>query len=264
VHGTGPGGDLIATVESLLLERYIAAPGAALRNEDRRKAAEVAALVGRIRRIFPVRRRLTMVDLACGQGYAGIAAAHLLGPGVELVGIERAEERVERCRAIAADLGLDSASFQTGEIETAPLPARPDLVIALHACGGATDQAIARTAALQPRFVLVVPCCHPRRLPPPLAGFPSKGVLRRRWDVLMTDARRSLELEAAGFLVTVAELVAPTVSPDNLLFEGRHIGPSNRSRKAREALQQLDLVQAGGFEPPFAGPKPAVLPLDDA
>lgn len=232
-------------VEALLLELYIDAPGASLRLEDRRKAAEVAALCVRVAARLGTARRggggrkaargRTIVDLACGQGYAGIAAARLLGARTTLVGIEREPARVERCRAIAARLGLD-ARFEAGDVAEVALPARPDVVLALHACGGATDAAIARAAALRATFVLIAPCCHARRAGAPPPGFPPHGVLRRRWDVLATDARRVLVLEAAGYDVTVAELVAPTVSPDNLLFDARWVGPSRRSERAREAL----------------------------
>jgi SAM-dependent methyltransferase len=237
-----------ADAEALLLELYIDAPGASLRLEDRKKAAEVAALCGRVTVRLGAARRgggpgtarggaraRTIVDLACGQGYAGIAVARLLGARTTLVGVEREPVRVERCRAIAARLGLD-ARFEAGDVAKVELPARPDVVLALHACGGATDAAIERAAALRAKFVLIAPCCHSRRTGAPPPGFPPHGVLRRRWDVLATDARRVLVLEAAGYDVTVAELVAPTVSPDNLLFDARWIGPSRRSERAREAL----------------------------
>ena len=248
-----------SAVESLLLELYIAAPGARLRVEDRRKAAEVAAICERVAGLFRKPRRRTVVDLACGQGYLGIAIAHLLGGEVELWGVEREPKRVARCRDVARELGLVGARFEAADIGAAELPERPDLLVSLHACSGATDDAIARAAGLQARRVMIAPCCHARRAEGAPAGFPSSGVLRRRYDVLVTDAARFWTLEAAGYLVTVREFVAPTVSPENLLYEGRFIGPSNRSRRAREHL-----VQAGGFEPPFTGPKPAVLPLDDA
>ena len=230
---------LVAAAEALLLGLYIDAPGAALRVEDRRKAAEVGALSARVAARLRGKRRRTVVDLACGQGYAGIAVAQLLGGRATLVGVEREPVRVERCRAIAARLGLD-ARFQAGDVGAVALPERPDVVLALHACGDATDAAIARAIGLRATFLLAVPCCHARRAAPAPAGFPRQGVLRRSWDVLLTDARRVLVLEAAGYEVTVAELVAPTVSPDNLLFDARWIGPSRRSERASADLAALD------------------------
>jgi len=246
----------VAAAEALLLDLYIDAPGASLRLEDRRKAAEVAALCGRVaarlgaagRGAAGGRKRVrarTIVDLACGQGYAGIAIARLLGARARLVGVEREPVRVERCRAIAARLGLD-ARFEAGDVAQVELPDGPDVVLALHACGGATDAAIARAVELRATFVLIAPCCHPRRTAAPPPGFPPHGVLRRRWDVLATDARRVLVLEAAGYDVTVAELVAPTVSPDNLLLDARWVGPSRRAERAREALGVGTVMDGGG------------------
>jgi len=244
---------LVAAAEALLLDLYIDAPGAMLRVEDRRKAAEVGALSARVAARLGAggttgkpptgdsaasrrsKRRRTIVDLACGQGYAGIAVAQLLGSGVTLVGIERERGRVERCRAIAERLGLD-ARFEVGDVGSVALPEQPDVVLALHACGDATDAAIRRAVLVGATFVLAVPCCHARRAAPPPVGFPTHGVLRRRWDVLATDAARVLLLEAAGYEVTAAELVAPTVSPDNLLIDARRIGPSRRADRARQSL----------------------------
>jgi SAM-dependent methyltransferase len=231
------GEPLLAGAEALLLDLYIDAPGARLREEDRKKAVEVAALCGRVAARLPAgTRRRTIVDLACGQGYAGIAIARLLGPNISLVGVEREPARVERCRAIAARLGLD-ARFEQGDVADVMLPEHPAAVVALHACGAATDAAIARAAALRATFIFVAPCCHARRDAPPPPAFAAHGVLRRRWDVLATDARRVLALEAAGYAVTVSELVPRSVTPDNLLFDARWIGPSARARRALKTLQ---------------------------
>src|SRR5690242_14814319 len=57
---------------------YVAAPGASLRAVDRRKALEVAALLGELRRARGGRRPCTLVDAAAGKAYVGLLAAQLV------------------------------------------------------------------------------------------------------------------------------------------------------------------------------------------
>jgi hypothetical protein len=186
-----------------------------------------------------------VVDIGAGRSLVGFAAALLLRPQraapLRYVGVERDVGRVELCRAVAARHGLRDIDLLAGDARDAPLPEAPDVVVALHACGDATDDAIARTIALGARHALILPCCHLRRALPALdrLGIPRHAALRGPLQDLLTDARRTLELEAAGYEVTALELVPASVTPKNLLLRARRIGEPRRATAAARSLARL-------------------------
>ena len=104
----------LADVEELLDRLYIAAEGAGLRQEDRRKAVEVAAMLEEIERAvsrFSRRSRLLLVDAAAGKSYVGLLAAKLVldasGRPASVLTIERDPQRVEASRRAAERLGYN-------------------------------------------------------------------------------------------------------------------------------------------------------------
>ncbi len=134
----------VETVESWLDRLYVAAEGASLRQDDRRKAREVAAMLDEIERLvrrLSRRLPLVLVDAAAGKSYVGLLAARLilepLGRPATVVTIERDAQRVASSR-IAAER-LESAiriECRLGDVRgPGEWPERPAVVTALHACG---------------------------------------------------------------------------------------------------------------------------------
>lgn len=194
-----------------------------LRDEDRTKAIEVAAMLGEIARIAGGGRDRTLVDLGCGHAYVGLAAAALLPDArLSVLGVDRQPARVRRCEEAAARIGGGiRMQFVTASIEDAPIPDAPDVVVALHACGPATDAAIERAIAVGARHLLAVPCCHRRPLVAPRS--PRTGpleALRRRAE---EDLARAARLEAAGYEVVAVEVWPPSVSPANVMLRARRV-----------------------------------------
>jgi SAM-dependent methyltransferase len=214
---------VLAEVEAFMREAF-AVPGD-LREEDRRKAAEVAALLPEIGRIARGGRERVLVDLGCGHAYVGLAAAALLPAArLSVIGIDSNPARVRRCEEAAARLragGRDlRASFRVSSIRAAALPPEPDIVVALHACGSATDDALACAAAARARFVLAVPCCHRRKAAP---RNPHLGVLEALRHRVVQDLARARRLERAGYEVTAVEIWPASVSPANVLLRARRM-----------------------------------------
>jgi len=208
---------------------------------DARKVAQVTALLGEL---VPLcagsAREHVLVDVACGKSYVLHALHALARPRARYFGVDRSPALVEQCRAAAQRLGMP-AQFCAGAIAEAPLPERPDVLIALHACGGASDQAVERAIALRARHLLLVPCCHerPSRAAARALGLPAQGLLRGRLSDALTDTRRALRLEAAGYEVVALELVPAAVTPQNLLLRARFVGATGRAERARSALDRL-------------------------
>ncbi len=245
---------------------YIAAEGAGLRDEDRRKAREVSALLEEVAR--EVRRRarhspMLLVDAAAGKSYVGLLAAKLIlepaGIQASVVTIERDEARVGISRLAAGRLAsaVPIECRAADVAEAGAWPDEPTIVTALHACGPAADTIIQRAVAVRARTLLLVPCCTSRAVGAAARaearatelGIPRQAPVRRRFIQAMVDAERTWRLEAAGYETEVVEFVAATVTPHNLLWRSRLVGEPVRMAAAARALARL--VTDGG-DPPSA------------
>lgn len=232
-------------VEARLHELFIAAEGTSLRREDRKKSAEVAAVLNELARLGGDR---LVVDAAAGKAYVGLLAADLLGI-TRVVVIEREARRVAACRAAAARLGgRATVGVQQGDVGDPSLwPGEPDAVVALHACGDASDRILDAAVRARARWLLLVPCCYSGAVPfsaiaearADQLGVPRHAEVRRRIVTGLIDAERTLRLEAAGYETTVIPFVPPAVTPHHLLWRARRAGEPRRMAEAAERLARL-------------------------
>lgn len=191
--------------------------------------------------------RLQAMDLGCGRGSLTFAAWQLLhrqlGLAAVVTGIDTREDLVCAAEGHARRLGLEGLSFQAGTIAEAILDA-PDILIALHACNTATDDALRRGIESGSRLILVAPCCHQQLRPQLAADAPFDAPLRHglfaeRFAEWLTDALRALFLEWAGYRVKAIELVAPEHTPRNLLLAGTLSTPPFSDPGIRERIVAL-------------------------
>ncbi|WFE25192.1 SAM-dependent methyltransferase [Solwaraspora sp. WMMD791] len=195
---------------------------------------------------------LRVVDLGCGNAYLTFAAyRYLVDAGAEplVTGVDIRTDQRRRNTALAAELGCaDRVTFVAGTIEQAVVDPPPDLVLALHACDTATDDALARAVAWQARWVLAAPCCHHdiaaqlRRQPAPRPYGPlvSAGILRERFADVLTDTLRATLLRANGYRVDVVEFIDSQHTPRNLLLRARRGGVPDSSAHQRAYAELVD------------------------
>ena len=137
-----------------------------------------------------------------------------------------------------------------GDIGTAELAERPDVVLALHACDTATDDALARAVTWEAPLVLAAPCCHHdiaaqlRRTPTPApyALLTRNGILRERFADTLTDAMRASVLRLVGYRVDVIEFVDSKHTPRNTLLRAVRTGaapPAEARARARRRGDDL-------------------------
>ena len=246
----------LTDVEAWLDRLYIAAEGAGLRDEDKRKAQEVAAMLDEIERAasrLSRRSPIVLVDAAAGKSYVGLLAARLVfEPGsltARVVTLEREASRVALSRRAVERLetSIPIECRQAEVSDPAAWPDRPSIVTALHACGEAADAVIERAIASNCRELLLVPCCTSRAVAAATraearaaaSGIPRHAPVRRRFIQAMVDAERTWRLEAAGFETEVVEFVGATVTPHNLLWRSRKVGEPSRCAAAERALARL-------------------------
>jgi SAM-dependent methyltransferase len=200
------------------------------------------------------RDSIRVVDAGCGKAYmslALVAYGREVGTRVELVGIDVNPAVIETVRGIAEQLGYDEARFEVSSIAAFESAEPIDLLVSLHACDTATDDAIAAGVRLGAEAIVVAPCCH-HELAGQIAAGAKDGLLRHglllgRQADLVTDALRSSALEMSGYRVDVIEFVAAEHTAKNVMLRAEH-SPST-TRVARAAADYTDLRDRFGVTP---------------
>jgi SAM-dependent methyltransferase len=203
---------------------------------------------------------LRIVDLGCGNAYLTLAAQRFLesrGLPARLTGVDVKEQSREHSAAVAAELGLD-AEFVVGTISQAQLQVEPEVVLALHACDTATDEALARAVEWAASLVLAAPCCHHdvaaqlRRTPTPApyAMLTRHGILRERFADTLTDALRASLMRLSGYRVDVMQFVESKHTPRNTLLRAVRTGSPVKGGGVRKEYN--DLVATWGIQPRLA------------
>jgi len=183
---------------------------------------------------------LRILDLACGNAVLSFVLADALrGAGLpcRLRGVDRRADLVTRCVTRAAELDLPQLSFSEATIAEAAgltdaLGGPPDLVLALHACDGATDEALQVGVSLGAAALFVVPCCQAelaqslrRTRGGPTPAY-RHGLLLREHAATLTDALRVDWLEAQGYEVDVVEFIDLGHTAKNRLLRATRTGPA--------------------------------------
>jgi len=197
-------------------------------------------------------RPIHVLDAGCGAAYLSLAAYHYLtarrGLSATLTGIDYNADLIAKDSRLAEALGYGAACFTTAAIADYRPNPLPDVLIALHACDTASDDALALGIRSGARLILCAPCCHAqlRRELTPVALFQPimrHGILERQFASLLTDAFRALILRLAGYKTDVVEFVAPEHTDKNLLIRAvKRDSPADSDKSAQaeyEALKQF-------------------------
>jgi len=198
-------------------------------------------------------RPLRIVDAACGRSYLTLLLAHALDRAydcpVQVLGVDRNAALMAEStrRTEAAALGhlvrhhasaleaLDptqafAAAFGDGAGAQGNAPSiEVDVVVSLHACDTATDDAIVLARRLGARLCAVAPCCQAElaaawaQVSAPSEAFGRvhrSPHLRRQVAASVTDTMRTQLMAAVGYEVTAMEFVPTEHTPKNMLLRG--------------------------------------------
>jgi len=148
-------------------------------------------------------------------------------------------------RQFVSAFGEGSTATKDGEV------ARPNMVVALHACDTATDDAIGLALKEKADFIAVAPCCQAELAAiwkgfsqnPPTSGKAMSPVfaapqLRREIAAELTDMLRVLLMRGCGYEVTATEFVSSSHTPKNRL-----ITAVRRGRYLESALAEYKLLR---------------------
>jgi len=174
-----------------------------------------------------LKKGFSVVDMGSGKGYLTFALYDHLQKkhtGASVTGIELREDLVEKCSRIAERSGYKDLHFKKGSIQESALPS-VDMLIALHACDTATDDAIAKGIKAGAEIIICAPCCHKqirKQMAPDnaLKNITKHGILLERQAEMVTDTIRALLLEANGYKTRVFDFIDEEDTPKNVLIVG--------------------------------------------
>jgi hypothetical protein len=173
-------------------------------------------------------RELEILDCGCGSSYLTLAVHHylndVLGVPARITGVDVNEEVIRKSVERSERLGAEGLAFACSRIRG--IETKPDIVLALHACDTATDEAIATAIRGEAKLLLSVPCCHhdlnksirpdgPAEVLRPLLRH---GILQQRTADLVTDAFRALALRIMGYRTEVVEFISTEHTARNLMI----------------------------------------------
>jgi len=182
------------------------------------------------------KQKLNIVDMGSGKGYLTFAAydyfENARGIDVQITGIDAREELVGLCNDIARASDFENLKFARGFIGDYELTG-VDVLIALHACNTATDDAIFKGISAEADLIVVAPCCHQEirpqmKAPEFLNGIFRHGVMLEREAETLTDGLRALLLERSGYSTKIFEFISTEHTPKNNMIVGtRKTGKAN-------------------------------------
>ncbi len=197
----------------------------------RGKYDQVNALLRAVEPLLPTTPPATysVVDCGCGKAYLTLALyCYLtLAKGwkkVVVLGIDKNEGIIKSARAMAEALGIgDDVTFQASLITEADIPENLNLVMSLHACDTATDDALITAVRTGATSILCVPCCqhelhHALEGGGAMRALLRHGILRERLADLLTDTFRSQVLRICGYRARVMEFVSAEATGRNILI----------------------------------------------
>lgn len=189
-----------------------------------------------------------VADMGSGKGYLTFALydylKNVLKLAPEVTGIEFREDLVTLCNQIAQNAGFEGLSFREGTIDQFDA-AGTNILIALHACDTATDDAIFKGIEAGSDLIVVAPCCHKQirrqieqhKTENDVSFLTRHGIFLERQSEMVTDGIRALVLEYFGYKTKVFEFISDAHTPKNVLIVGTKGKKTEKSQAA--ALEKI-------------------------
>lgn len=174
-----------------------------------------------------------VVDMGSGKGYLTFALydylSNYLKQEVKVTGVEYRQDLVDLCNNIAAKSAFKGLEFSPGTIADYE-GAQIDMLIALHACDTATDDAIYKGIQAGAKIIVTAPCCHKQIRQEMVKGKKSNeldfltdhGIFLERQAEMVTDGLRAMIMEYFGYKTKVMQFISDAHTPKNVLIIGTH------------------------------------------
>jgi SAM-dependent methyltransferase len=171
-------------------------------------------------------KTIRIIDFGCGKAYLTFALYDYLvlkmGYNVEIVGLDLKENVIKFCSDLAQKLNFKDLRFEQGDIKGFNHLGEIDMVISLHACNTATDDALSRAVDWGAKVILAVPCCQHELLKKikneKMVPMMKYGIIKEKLASLLTDSLRANVLEIMGYRTQVLEFIDMEHTPKNIMI----------------------------------------------
>ncbi len=187
-------------------------------------------------------KQINIVDMGSGKGYLTFALYDFLhnqkGLSVKITGIELRKELVNYCTDIAKKCNFENLFFECKSIQE-HTEKTIDILIALHACDTATDDAIYKGITSKSTLIITAPCCH-KQIRQQLKGkelenpILKHGIFKERQYEMLTDTLRALLMDKEQYQTKIFEFVSNEHTRKNIMLVGKK-SFKNIDKKAIEA-----------------------------
>ena len=177
-------------------------------------------------RTMSLPEHIHIVDMGSGKGYLTFALyeylTNTLQRKVTVSGIELRQDLVDFCNQAAKDAGFESLHFYCEPIQSYSSNAI-DILIALHACDTATDDAIQKGILSNAGLIICAPCCH-KQIRQQVKGVEQEnplmkyGIFKEREFEMVTDTIRALILEQHQYQTKIFEFISNEHTRKNIML----------------------------------------------
>ena len=199
-------------------------------------------------------KKIKVVDMGSGKGYLTFALYDFLVNQKKIeatvLGIESRKELVDFCNTTAKQCGFENLSFENKTIEEYKAK-KIDILIALHACDTATDDAIFKGMQANATLIVTAPCCH-KQIRQQLKGTAPQnpilkyGIFKERQYEMVTDTLRALIMEQHQYDAHIFEFVSNEHTRKNVMLVGTK---TNKQINETEISEKIEAVkQAYGID----------------
>jgi len=191
--------------------------------------------------------KVHVVDMGSGKGYLTFALfdymRNILEMDVRMTGVELRKELVDYCNTVASKIGFDNLSFVAERIENFK-DEKIDVLIALHACDTATDDALFAALQAQSELIVAAPCCHKqvrqqtkgKNIDNPMLRH---GIFKERAFEMLTDTLRGLILERSGYRTKIFEFVSNEHTRKNIMMVASKSNKNIDTKEIDNKIQEL-------------------------
>ncbi len=198
-------------------------------------------------------KRINIIDFGCGKSYLTFGLYYYLvdikGLDVNIVGLDLKDDVIKTCNELSKKLSFSNLKFIQGDIKDYKDLKVVDMVVTLHACDTATDDALVKAVNWGADVILSVPCCQHELFNkihnPIMKPMEKHGIIKERMSALITDCIRANVLEILGYSTQIMEFIDMEHTPKNILIRAI----KDKSKKPEVIEEYLEFKKFWNVEP---------------